>query len=37
MSKKYKSDAMASVHQTMEALHKVAIDKQTMQRDSAGY
>jgi putative transcriptional regulator len=31
MSKKYRSDAMASVHETMEALHKVgAIDKQTM-------
>ena len=31
MSRKYRSDAMASVHQTMEALHKVsAIDKQTM-------
>lgn len=33
MSKKYRSDAMASVHETMEALHKVgAIDKQTMRR-----
>jgi putative transcriptional regulator len=33
MSKKYKSDAMASIHETMEALHKVgAIDKQTMRR-----
>jgi putative transcriptional regulator len=31
MSRKYKSDAMASVHETMEALHKAgAIDKQTM-------
>jgi putative transcriptional regulator len=31
MSKNYKSDAMASIHETMEALHKVgAIDKQTM-------
>jgi putative transcriptional regulator len=31
MSKKYRSDAMASVHETMKALHKVgAIDKQTM-------
>jgi putative transcriptional regulator len=31
MSKKYRSDAMASIHETMEALHKVgAIDKQTM-------
>jgi putative transcriptional regulator len=33
MSKKYRSDAMASVHETMESLHKVgAIDKQTMRR-----
>lgn len=33
MSKKYRSTAMASVHQTMEALHKVgALDKQTMRR-----
>jgi putative transcriptional regulator len=33
MSKKYRSDVMASVHETMEALHKVgAIDKQTMRR-----
>jgi putative transcriptional regulator len=33
MSKKYRSEAMASVHETMEALHKVgAIDKQTMRR-----
>ena len=33
MSKKYRSDAMASVHETMEALHKVgAIEKQTMRR-----
>lgn len=31
MSKKYRSDAMASIHETMEALHKVAaIDKHTM-------
>jgi putative transcriptional regulator len=31
MSRKYRSDAMASVHETMEALHKVgAIGKQTM-------
>ena len=31
MSGKYRSDAMTSVHETMEALHKVgAIDKQTM-------
>lgn len=33
MSKKYRSDAMASVHETMEALHNIgAIDKQTMRR-----
>lgn len=33
MSKKYRSEAMASIHETMEALHKVgAIDKQTMRR-----
>jgi putative transcriptional regulator len=33
MGKKYRSDAMAAVHETMEALHKVgAIDKQTMRR-----
>ena len=33
MSKKYRSDAMAAVHETMEALHSVgAIDKQTMRR-----
>ncbi len=31
MSKKYRSKAMAAVHETMEALHKVgAVDKQTM-------
>ena|SRR5437763_1103577 len=31
MSKKYRSDGMAAIHETMEALHKVgAIDKQTM-------
>ena len=31
MGKKYKSDAMAAIHETMEALHAVgAIDKQTM-------
>jgi putative transcriptional regulator len=31
MSKRYRSDAMAAVHETMEALHHVgAIDKQTM-------
>ncbi|WP_337287259.1 DNA-binding transcriptional regulator [Candidatus Methylomirabilis sp.] len=33
MSKKYRSEAMASIHETMEALHKVGvIDKQTMRR-----
>lgn len=33
MSKKYRSDAMAAIHETMEALHDVgAIDKQTMHR-----
>lgn len=33
MSKKYRSEAMASIHETMEALRKVgAIDKQTMRR-----
>jgi putative transcriptional regulator len=31
MSKRYRSDAMASLHETMEALHHIgAIDKQTM-------
>src|SRR6516165_661244 len=31
MSKKYRSEAMAAIHETMQALHKVgAIDKQTM-------
>jgi putative transcriptional regulator len=33
MSKKYRTDGMAAIHETMEALHKVgAIDKQTMRR-----
>jgi len=33
MSKKYRSDAMASIHETMEALHNIgAIDKRTMRR-----
>ena len=33
MSKKYRSDAMAAIHETMEALHDVgAINKQTMHR-----
>ena len=33
MSKKYRSDTMAAIHETMEALHRIeAIDKQTMRR-----
>ena len=33
MTKKYRSDATAAIHETMQALHKVgAIDKQTMRR-----
>lgn len=33
MSKKYRSDAMACIHETMEALHNIgAVDKQTMRR-----
>ena len=33
MSKKYRSEAMGAVHETMAALHNVgAIDKQTMRR-----
>jgi putative transcriptional regulator len=33
MSKKYRSEAMVAIHETMEALHDVgAIDKQTMRR-----
>ncbi len=33
MSKKYRSDAMAAIHETMAALHGTgAIDKQTMRR-----
>ena len=33
MSKRYRSDAMAAVHETMEGLHDVgAIDKQTMRQ-----
>jgi len=36
MSKKYRSDAMAAVHETMVALHEVgAIDKKTMRRFDA--
>ncbi|WP_240776305.1 helix-turn-helix domain-containing protein [Nitrincola alkalilacustris] len=31
MAKKYRSDALASIHETMEALHDIgAVDKQTM-------
>jgi putative transcriptional regulator len=31
MPKKYRSDAMAAIHETMEALHEVgAVDRQTM-------
>ncbi|MGI8744158.1 MAG: helix-turn-helix domain-containing protein [Bryobacteraceae bacterium] len=37
MSKKYRSEAMAAIHETMEALHDVgAIDKQTMRRFDNG-
>lgn len=33
MSKKYRSDAMAAIHETLEARHDVgAVDKQTMRR-----
>jgi putative transcriptional regulator len=33
MRRKYRSEAMAAIHETMEALHDVgAIDKQTMRR-----
>ena len=33
MTKRYKSDAMASIHETMEALHEIgSINKQTMRR-----
>ena len=36
MSRKYRSDAMAAIHETMEALNDVgAIDKQTMRRFDA--
>lgn len=32
-SKKYRSDALAAIHETMEALHSIdAIDKRTMRR-----
>ena len=31
VTKKYRSDALASIHETMEALHEVgAVDKRTM-------
>jgi putative transcriptional regulator len=37
MSKRYRSEAMAAIHETMEALHKVgAINKQTMRRFDDG-
>jgi len=33
MSRRYRSDALAAIHETMEALHEIgAIDKQTMRR-----
>jgi putative transcriptional regulator len=33
MNRKYRSEAMAAIHETVEALHKIgAIDKQTMRR-----
>ena len=33
MTKKYRSDAFAAIHETMEALHEVGtIDKQTMRQ-----
>jgi putative transcriptional regulator len=33
MAKKYRSDVLASVHETMEALHEIgAIDKQTLRQ-----
>jgi putative transcriptional regulator len=33
MSKQYRSEAMAAIHETMEALHEVgAVDKRTMRR-----
>ena len=36
MAKKYRSDALASIHETMEAVHEVgAIEKQTMHRFDA--
>ncbi|MBO9177038.1 DNA-binding transcriptional regulator [Agrobacterium rhizogenes] len=37
MAKKYKSDAMAAIHETMEGLFEVgAIDKQTMRKFDEG-
>lgn len=37
MGKKYPSDAMAAIHETLEALHDVgAIDKKTMRRFDDG-
>ncbi len=36
MAKKYRSDALAAIHETMEALHEAgAIDKQTMREFDA--
>ena len=36
MPKKYRSNALAAIHETMEALHEVgAIDKQTMREFDA--
>lgn len=36
MTKKYRSDAFAAIHETMEALHEVgAVDKQTMREFDA--
>ncbi|EEG2673401.1 DNA-binding transcriptional regulator [Salmonella enterica] len=33
MSKKYRSEAYAAIHETMEALHEIgAVDKQTMRQ-----
>ena len=38
MSKKYRSEGMAAIHETMTALHDVgAIDKQTMRRFDDAY
>ena len=38
MGKRYRSEALAAVHETMEALHDVgAIDKRTMRRFDAAY